>query len=43
MRLVALITDYSVVHGIIRYYYSIVYNDSAATIINIWTGYLMHI
>ena len=46
MRLVALITDYSVVHCILftgYYYYCIFYNDSAVTIINIWTVYLMNI
>ena len=42
MRLVALITDYSVVHCILLLlnFYN---NDSAVTIINIWTVYLMNI
>ena len=39
MRLVALITDYSVVHCILLLLYF--YNDSAITIINIWTVYLI--
>ena len=41
MRLVALITDYSVVHCILLLLYF--YNDSAGNIINIWTVYLMNI
>ena len=41
MRLVALITDYSVVHCILLLLYF--YNDSAVTIINIWTVYLMNV
>ena len=50
MRLVALITYYSVVHCILFTVYSslytiiiVFYNDSAVTIINIWTVYLMNI
>ena len=41
MRLVDLITDYCVVHCILLLLYF--YNDSAVTIINIWTVYFIDI
>ena len=41
MRLVAVITDYSVVHCILLLL--CFYNDSVVTIINFWTVYVMNL